>query len=126
MAVIDMKSQRIAAQLHHFYATNTESTNPFSPTYSHFTLNFVYDHLKESGTEFIYLPATKKGLNKLARHEAARQHPTWTKERLEKAAIDYYKTYLTRLYLIERLPEQIKVINADTNREIKLISFVAK
>lgn len=138
MAVnFDMESQLILAELHHFYNNYSAKTDPMTLYYSHLKLDLVYDQLikenklpdypKEIKTLFWELSAkTTLLFNKASvmnRKSKDKELVDFANKRLKNERERFYKTYLTRKYLIDLLiskDKRVGVIDGDGNQ----ISFL--
>ncbi len=137
----DINSQIILAQLHHFYNNHPADIDPLTMYYSHLKLDAVYDHLQSEGNIPDYPSEIKKLFWELAakttlifnkssvinRKSKDEQIATWAKERLKKERERYYKTYLTRKFLVNILVNEGKVleIHDEAGNKLSLLSFTA-
>lgn len=135
----DIKSQRIAWQLKHFYDRYAKLELPIDPMSqyrSHFLLDQVYDWLKDEGHNMEYPADIKNELYRMAKLDTATYHKSWVKalkdprlkqtakEELEVELKKYYKTYLVRKFLIEKLNEgQVVNLTDENGKKINAISF---
>jgi len=132
--------QRIAAQLYHFYERYKEYEDPLSRYHSHLHLDLVFDHLKERNKEIVLEGDIKDKLWKMAIIECKEQHVSWmkalkdkrlaqtAKELLTAEKIRFFKTYITRYFLLEKLKDGIwvQVTDDETGKKVSLLSFVGK
>jgi sensor histidine kinase YesM len=133
-------AQRISMQLKHFYDKYTEYSDPLTRHYSHLHLDLVFDWFKEFREELMYEAEIKERLWKMAVIECKEQYPGWVKalkdkrltltakELLAAEKIRFFKTYITRHYLLDKLKQGIKiqVTDDETGKKIHALSFVGK
>lgn len=130
----DVNSQFILAQLHHFYNNYPADIDPLTMYYSHLKLDLVYDHLlsegqmpdypKEIKTLFWELSAKTTILfNKTSishRKSKDRELVDFANKRLKNERERFYKTYLTRKFLVDLLLNESKRMDIVDEQENKI------
>lgn len=139
MAVMDINSQLILAQLHHFYSNKPSEIDPESMYFSHLKLDHVYDHLKSEDNIPDYPAEIKSLFWALAKRTTINfnrssvmnlkskdeESVKFTKTRLKTERERYYKTYLARKFLVDLLLNESKTleIHGDAGNKLSLLSF---
>lgn len=131
----DFISQRIVAQLDVFYNSahlvvdengkhNSKLTRVCVSKMFHY--DFIYDHLEREGNKIDFPPQVKAELWELAKQSFKLwEHHDPTDED-EKTLIRYYKSYLAKQFLLNKLPERMFIYDAETGKRITRIELKMK
>lgn len=128
----DFISQRIVAQLDTFYDVTPldEKGYPVNKKLykdqvgSMFFYDFIYDHLEREGNKIDFPPDIKAELWRLAQEAFYLCEKRIAKDQQELHR--YYKSYLACQYLLNKLPERMFVMDAETGKKITRIELRLK
>lgn len=123
---ICFKSQRLIGQLNWIYDTITEGQALTDVSVSYYALHdFLYDFLIDKGHDMSFDPKIKAELWRLAIESFKTNEKKDPTEKDTEKLHKYYKSFLVKKYLIDKLPERLFLYD-ENNQQITRIDLKVK